>query len=1540
MMFDPSSATIDEPHFDPSSAVSDNIKFDPTSIVSSSDGFEKDPGPIQTGDPVINTGIDNTNPIGFRDTVKETINKNLENLGVKLIEAPERIKESLVDLGQPLVPINEESRLAKEEFLKPTLNFKSEHFLGNELKNILENESKKPGLRGQIAQTLLGTSEGGADLLSSFTSPENLALLPLTMLEGPAGKLIQSYFATQAITQAGPLATKLGEVSVTGDTQEIAKVATENAANATMAVLAGKGPIKEGSDLAATVRRARESGMIRSAKALEDMTGQKEPYLHPDIPVVARGLEPIRDLPPLPEPSQTEIADPTPTPDAGTTIVKPVQSQPEFVGMGGAVPAEFVYEKSVTGLQHEMVDAQRVARGESPIMRPLRKENQSVWDEATARVEADPNYQQGLIAELQKKVRPLDPVENMALTQHMVDLKNEYHKAMADAGRAKNDGRLEDFKSADRAADMWSNRLAELEKVTAEAGSASGSSLQARQQILNEDFSLASMTLRMRKNRNWEPLNAAEKTQLKSDFEKIRSSEESRAKYIATQKEAARAKSLDDELAKMREEVAKQPKFSVAVVEMADRILTTLDRRADAARVRLREKLSRASAGVDPTILIELSEIGAAHIARGVKNAGELTIKMVEEFGEAVRPFMAKVWAQANKVNEKLESEIAGPHAKKIRRVTKEKQSSEESLSHILDAVKEDPTDIAYVTRAARELAKLAIDRGIVERNAIVENVHSVLKDSIPELTKDRVEEALAGQGQFKPATTDPNKIILAQTIAELQKVTQLKEMEAGMPPGSYGRGRVEQTEEYRRLVKQVNEAKKKHGFENTDPEAQLKTSLDTRKTYVKNRMIDLRHEIKTRERIVKEKSLPPTDPELQSLLAEYESVKQEHQSVFGKRKVSEENRLKTVLAAAEKQEVIWNERLKRAQGGDFSTPVKTPRASNEKIEAIRARSQAIREHVKELRDLDPANQHEKAVSVLKSEKKALEKQIADREAKLSSGDLSTPAKKINRPGDPVLEPLIQKREALNKQISDLRKKSAARTPDEIATQRLQAYLKNREAYYLERIAKNDFGPKKKKVSVVTDPKAIELRAKVERAKNDFIKREKQHELANRSSEEKFVDAVIATSRGFILSGLTLFTKLGFAAAGRVLSTGVDALIGGVINKIPGIRTIAKQATYEGRMSPRAIAAGVMSLRKGLKDAWSSARTGESDWTHAYGKPHEQLPGKYHAVMAVSGRLHAMIKAPIKRAIFELSYVNGMLWNEARGVDVTNPIEQLRISHEAYIEADRSIFQDNNIVAEGIKSFERKRIDKETGKETGGSLVKRTVVGTVIPIRKVPANIVSEALNYGPVGAAIGSVKAARVLSKNAEGLTSIQADQIMRHLKKGSAGSAVMLLGWYAYENAGGFYQPGKKKKELKPGDAKIGNVTVDHNLLHFPIMSPFQFGAMLHQEYQRTGSASSAVGSAIIGLLSDAPLARETADIGKLRDPNRRGTFAGDWVRSRLIPKVVEQAARSMDKNASGEVNERDPKGNILDNLKTAIPGMRNSVALKKNKFIFKFK
>jgi hypothetical protein len=1171
---------------------------------------------------------------------------------------------------------------------------------------------------------------------------------------------------------------------------------------------------------------------------------------------------------------QPSTLDPRPSTEEPDWAVAEVGPN-DFVGMGGATPGEFQLPKGTpTAIKNSVVDAERVKRGLPPAMQPARRAFGEVWDRADALLDQNPGAADELIAELRDKPRALTDTEDALLLQHQIGLQNDYAKLTQELAQAYDDAK-EFPNRLDAVADLKdrvakaSDDLLDLYNINKAAGTETGRGLAARRMMAYEDYSLAKMELDKRAANGGRQLTEAERSQVQQLQEKIASTQKAYDDYVAKTEAERAQRQAQEEINDLVARVAKTPGYDRNVISLADRIVNALEGEAVKARARLKEKFQRVSSGVDPTILGDLAVVGAAKIARGALDFTRWSKEMIADFGEGVAPWLNQAWEKSNaKLDDAVTRVAKGKTAIAVKRAVRKEDVTGDREQIIEGIRKAKGQPLNELGPYVRKLAENFVRSGIKDRDALIDAVHGVLtKEVDPNLTRRQAMDAISGYGDFKPLNPDQVKAQLRELKGQMQQVAKLEDIQAKRPLQKTGIERRTPGDEERRLIQQVNEAKRRFGVVNTNPATQLKSALDAIKTRLRNQIKDLDFQISTKQKIVREKTPVAFDAEATRLKMERDALKAKYDEVFTKPGLTDaqrvQNALRTVKASIEEYD-------RRLAAKDISrTESKTP--NTPELEAARARRDALRAEYQEMVDtLDPQRREQAALSALKTR------------------------------------------------------------------------LAQRTADYQERLAKGDFGLRPRR-AIQPDAEAMRLKVEMEKAKQSFQRGLIEDRLKNRPWPVKLSDAFLRWRRGFLLSSPVTLAKLTAAAAQRLAIAPIEEAAGGVISKVlPGL---AERAPREGGLNvnaeARALTEGFM---RGLKDSWHQLRTGESELDVLHGRGREGAIGESDvlpkSIIDFFGHMHAALKAPVKRAEFERSFQKRAAWNMRQGVDVREPGVQTRIAIEAYKDANRSIFlQDNRVVSAYKAALARlEQPAKGTKQVPIGGKVAATALRTVLPIVRVPTNLVAETF-ANAFGLVSGSTRLAFALRKGIETLPPDQADLIMRHLKKGSLGAAVMALGFFAPNLVGGYYQPGQKrdKSDVPVGGLRIGGATVPTYLLHNPLLETLQLGATirrvadskLRKKDPTPQGIPAGLAAGALGLAEEAPFAREMLETSKAFDPHTRGAFFGELGKSIFVPQLAQWTAQRLDRDAQGEANQRKPE-TIGQHLETGIPLLRQRVPL----------
>ena len=604
-----------------------------------------------------------------------------------------------------------------------------------------------------------------------------------------------------------------------------------------------------------------------------------------------------------------------------------------------------------TAMKYKLIDQERAQRGLPPLAKPESVSDQSLMDRATAEIDKNPDLPDQLVDELNKKPRTIEDWERMVLLLRKIDLRDQYEKSAGEAAKAIDDSkkfpdRANDAKAANVRTAAISDKLSDLEQASRVSGSRQGAGLRALQIMVNEDYSLAGLETRARASKGGEPLTDAERENITKIADEYKKANDELTKHLADRdKQIAdlHVKAALDQIAlDAKKESAPSKPRRVGLVD-------TLKARADAARARINARPTQFSAAIDPTLLLKSLrdeiEIGAYHVARIGADVAKWTSKnidawkesMKKEFGDRIVPHLATILDAAKKTVDDLnrppthEEKIAAQSAK-----IKEKFASG----------KKDE-----ITSQVQKLARLFIERGITGRDALIDAVHNVLKESDPEITRRDTMDAISGYGDFKQLTKDQVSVKLRDLKGQMQQVGKLEDIQAKKPPLKTGVERRTPSDEERKLIKQVNEAKRQHGVVVTDPATQLKSALEARKTFYKNQITDLQKQIDAKEKFVKSKSPSPTDPELESLKAKRDAVKKEFDKTFKDQAAEDAASLQQVKVRIQKR---IDEMQSKIASGDFSKkPKKAPLVDRQVQELTAKKEQVAKKFKKMQRDFE-----------------------------------------------------------------------------------------------------------------------------------------------------------------------------------------------------------------------------------------------------------------------------------------------------------------------------------------------------------------------------------------------------------------------------------------------------------------------------------------------------------------------------------------------------------------------------------------------------------
>jgi hypothetical protein len=553
----------------------------------------------------------------------------------------------------------------------------------------------------------------------------------------------------------------------------------------------------------------------------------------------------------------------------------------------------------------------------------------------------------------------------------------------------------------------------------------------------------------------------------------------------------------------------------------------------------------------------------------------------------------------------------------------------------------------------------------------------------------------------------------------------------------------------------------------------------------------------------------------------------------------------------------------------------------------------------------------------------AVEKSIAEYERRISERDIAPKEKGVKTPETPELKTLKDIRENLKKEYDQMKEEiDPKKTPEERALASIKTRLNNRAAELQNMLDSGNF-EKKKRTPTPLDKEAMDLKANVERIKNKVDIEIKKEEQKNRTKYEKTLDFISGWRRTMLLTGVKVLGKLQTAAMTRSTISPIEEIIGGVLSKIPGISKISEKAPRQGggfvaKAELKAISQWWQKAT--YQDMVEIAKSGKGMLDLLHGKKDDLPP----SVLDIFGQLHQALKQPAKRNEYFRSFEKRLAHANRNGIDVTDPMVQLTIGTEAYLDANRAIFMQENIVTQGYKSFLASLERGGNVGKTGAAFAK-----IILPIVKVPTNYVGEVTSYSG-GYAKALPLITKAIFKGVDSLNPEQSDYVMRNLKKGSLGAAFIALGYFNAQAIGGYYQRGEKRKddEVDAGGLKLFGEDMPKWLVHTPLLECLQIGSTLKRvqdSYDKKGKeeeAKLAAGLAVAkGLIEEVPFARSPEEaLRALGSTKQFKTYTRDLLESMINPQLTKEL---FDLEILPKIEGKEGKIS-MEELKVKSPGM----------------
>lgn len=1146
---------------------------------------------------------------------------------------------------------------------------------------------------------------------------------------------------------------------------------------------------------------------------------------------------------------------------------------PPQPGGGGAAGEDTL------GIKNRKIDEWRVANGLPPTMAPMRRTYGGLWDRIMSRIAADDAWLDNLVSRFEREpTRVPTDEEVLALDYRWIELQYRYGRALDDVrtGQESQPDLLPEYTDA---AVRIRDEMERFTDMTRALGSEAGRALAARRVVFKRDYTIAGMEMELR-DALGRPLTDAERTELQNTQRQLQ--ETTAAAQAAEAQWRQRVSELEAErnIAQQRQQALP---FDQRVLDFAERFVQRLENSASEADRRARERLSRLSMGIDPTIVSDLVIVGSAKIARLGLDLARFTDEMIRDYGERIRPVIQEIWDRANaSLNEEIRRQ-SEPVRNVFRTRGRNLQNIIEQTGDAIQSVVQ-RGELDRVFPLVQRLVRAIVERSMnISRDALVDEVWDVLKASLPDITRRDAMDAISGYGRFQPLRKDDLSVRLRDLKGQLQQVAKLEDLQSRQPPRKTGLERREPSDVERRLIALVNEAKRRFGVRITDPETQLRSVLDARKTAMRNQISDLDYQIRTRQRIVRERTAPPTDPELERLRVRRDELKQEFNNIFGRRELSMAERAQRESARLER-EIAEVERQIR-EGDIFAKKQQRQQLSSDELEAQRARLAAAKAERDYLREsINPKTRLSPEEKTIRAYEARLKREIADKTERMAKGDFESKAK---RP-PPELPPSVRKLKADAEKVrQDFQKRlelerAKNRTPLEKAKEKIVKWRQVFAISGIKSIAKLISASVQGTVLLTLREGAGAVLSKLP-VLSDVSKkavRESGSSLAIEAKAHAEAWKMFLSDFGKNIKG----DKPDFERiyGGRApVPPELENWVGNLHTAEKGLLS-RNEFTRSYEIRRRQAAAAGMDVNDPIVDmeigykAWEDSQFWKFQNRNIVASSFRQVVKRLEQVKGMKGDVTKAGAFTMRMALPVVTVPTNIVARVLEGIYGV-PLGGLRLTKQALSYAMKN------------KTF-------------------RGVIDNMAP---EDADLIMRNFKTGSVGLGF----------------------MLIGYLNPSHFGGY-----WMQGEK--------RKKDEPKFGSVKVDDVNIPSFVLHNPFLEAVQFGATirriqdsrLKKRDKETQGLVRGILSATLKAVEEQPFVRESTDINKLLSERQRDQYIGDQARSILIPQAMQNVAEWMDKDYKGkniiEWAESDPvkrkPTNVIQNVELGIPDLRKNVPL----------
>lgn len=610
------------------------------------------------------------------------------------------------------------------------------------------------------------------------------------------------------------------------------------------------------------------------------------------------------------------------------------------------------YEGKLSGIKKALVPDEKVDA--TPIER---RNNEQMLASAKEDVDAGKIDPKAIVQEIAKgNARALQPDEVAALVYHKAQLDKEVDAGNQELLDAMDAGDTEAQARAKTKIDALNQEIDDYHTMAVKTAYEQSLAFRMRQMLLDNEYNLQSQILKYKAANNGviapdvEAKFKALDRQLKETTAKLRKLEDEQSKANAT-----------ESLKSVRTDLQKQKEHRLKIIQ---------ERKG-----KINDFFDSLKVKADPNKLNSITQVIGESVWNGSVEVMRQAVLAGSDVATAIKAGIeyVKEHYHGNDFDEDNFSKTVQPGIERIVPTTKEASAK--------------PTIKDGQLKIPGGMIADLVASGVDNITDVTEQIHSLVKETLPDVTIREVRDAITRYGITKQLSQDDIKVKIREIKRVGRLISGLEDVQNQQRPLRSGLQRDKPTDEERRLQKQIKEAMKDLPIDEAEDEQAWRNALDQVKARLKNQISDLETQIETGEKTEKSKRGIEYDAEATALKEERDRLKEIVQQMEGRPEMSDEQKIRRAIAGVEK---TIKEYERRISEHDFSSRKASDTPETDDLKQLRAKRDALKSTYSDMeKEAGIAEQKR-----LANYKKALQRSADQYETRLKAGDFVREKKK------------------------------------------------------------------------------------------------------------------------------------------------------------------------------------------------------------------------------------------------------------------------------------------------------------------------------------------------------------------------------------------------------------------------------------------------------------------------------------------------------------------------------------------------------------------